>query len=224
MSGIIIDVIVLAIILIPTIQGFYKGLSTILYGILATIVAVVVTLCIYKPIAGVIIDKTEIDEYFAKGIYNILSNQNLEETGLIDHNKTNMSEQVVDIINKYLTEALKKSADSVFEYTSIKLSHLMVNLLTLIIMIIIFRIGLAFLKIVIDIISNLPIIKQIDKSGGMILGFLKGFLIVYIIFAVFSTFSPIFENSGILGMIQESKLGSVLYNNNLILRIISKGV
>lgn len=224
MSGIIIDVIVLAIILIPTIQGFYKGLSTILYGILATIVAVVVTLCIYKPIAGVVIDKTEIDEYFAKGIYNILSNQNFEETGLIDHNKTNMSEQVVDIINKYLTEALKKSADSVFEYTSIKLSHLMVNLLTLIIMIIIFRIGLAFLKIVIDIISNLPIIKQIDKSGGMILGFLKGFLIVYIIFAVFSTFSPIFENSGILGMIQESKLGSVLYNNNLILRIISKGV
>lgn len=224
MSGLIIDVIILAIILVPTIHGFHKGLSTILYGFLATIVAVIVTLILYKPVAAVIIDKTGLDEYFASGIYNILSNQNFDDTGLIDYSKTNMSEQLVDVINKFLSEAIQKSADKVFEYASVRLSYVMVNLLTLIVMIIIFRIGLAFFKIAIDIIANLPIIKQIDKSGGMILGFIKGFLIVYIIFAIFSTFSPMIESAGILSMIQESKLSSILYNNNLVLKIISRGI
>ena len=200
MAGIIIDVLILAVILVPTIHGFYKGLSTILYGFLATIVAVFITLVLYKPVATVIINTTGIDEYFSSGIYDILSNQNFDDTGLIDPNKTNMSEQLVNIINKYLSEALKKSADKVFEYVSIRLSHIMVNLLTLIIMLIVFRIGLAFFKILIDIIANLPIIKQIDKSGGMALGFFKGFLIIYITFAIFSVFSPMIESSGILSI------------------------
>lgn len=224
MSGIIIDVIVLAIILLPTIHGYYKGLSNILFGFLATVVAVIVSFVLFKPVAMVVIDKTGIDEYFANGIYEILENQGFEDTGLIDPNQTNISEQLVNIINKYIAEAIKKSADSVFQYVSVRLSHLMVNLLTMIFLIIIFRILLSFLKIVMDILASLPILKQIDKSGGMGVGFIKGFIIIYIVFAIFSVFSPMIENFGILGMIQESKLGSLLYNNNLILKIISKGI
>lgn len=224
MSGIIIDVIVLAIILLPTIHGYYKGLSNILFGFLATVVAVIVSFVLFKPVANIVIVNTGIDEYFANGIYEILENQGFEDTGLIDPDQTNMSEQLVNIINKYIAEALRKSADSVFKYVSVRLSHLMVNLLTMIFLIIIFRILLSFLKIVMDILASLPILKQIDKSGGMGVGFIKGFIIIYIVFAIFSVFSPMIENFGLLGMIQESKLGSLLYNNNLILKIISKGI
>lgn len=224
MAGIIVDIVILAIILIPTIRGFHKGLTNILFGFLATIVAVLIAFIFYKPVAGVVIERTQLDEFFQTGIYNILENQNFEETEFISHENTNMSEQLVNIINKFLAEALEKSADNVFGYVSIRLSHMMVNLITLIVILIVFRIILSFFKTLVDIIANLPILKQINKTGGMAIGFIKGFLIIYIIFAIFSTLSPMFEESGILSMIQESRVGATLYNNNLILNFISKGI
>ena len=224
MGGIIVDVVVLAIILVPTIYGFYKGLSKILFGVLATLVAIIFTLILFKPVSNVIIEKTQIDEYFSTNIYEILSNQNFSETELIKPENTNMSEELVKILNTYLSEALQKSADNVFGFVADKLSELMVRLLTIIFMIIVLRIGLAFLQIVIDIIASFPIINQIDKSGGMLLGFVKGFFIVYLIFSIFTVISPAIEKSGLLSMIQESKLGSILYNNNLIINFISKKI
>ena len=224
MAGIIVDAVVLAVILAPTVRGFKKGLTNILFGFLTTIVAILITLVLYKAVAGVIIENTQLDEYFQNGIYEILNNQNFDDTKFINSEETNMSEQLVDIINKFLAEALEKSASNVFEYVSIRLSYIIVNLLTLIGLVIVFRIILSFFKVVVDIIANLPIIKQINKSGGMAVGFIKGFFIVYVIFAIFSTISPMIENSGVLNMIQESKIGSVLYNNNLILNLISKSL
>lgn len=221
-AGIIIDIIIIALILANVVRGYQKGLSTIVFGVLCTGVAIIVALIIFKPVANIIIERTTIDEYFADGIYRILDNQNFEDTELIKSENTNMSDQIVEIINKYLAEALQKSADSVFGYVSVKISHLMVNLLTLIFIIIIFRIILGFFKVIVDTLASLPIIKQLNYSGGMVLGLIQGFLIIYMVFAIFSIFSPIVANSGILSMIQESKIGSALYNNNLIFKIIVK--
>lgn len=223
-SGIIMDVIVIAILLATAARGYYKGVSTILFEFLCTIVAVIIALIIFKPVSNMIIENTTIDDSISNGIYDILNAQTLNEGELINPEETNMSNQLVQIINKYLAEALKKSADSVFMYVSVKISHLMVNLLTLIFIIIIFRIGLSFLKIIVDILANLPILKQINHSGGMVLGLIKGFLVIYIIFAIFSVFSPMMEQAGILRMIQASKFASSLYNNNVILKIISKSL
>lgn len=223
-GGIIMDVIVIAILLATSIRGFYKGVSTILFEFLCTIVAVIFALLIFKPVSHVIIEKTTIDEFFSNGIYDILNNNNFKEGELINPEETNMSDELVQIINKYLSEALNKSADSVFKYVSVKLSHLMVNLLTLIFIIIILRIGLSFFKIIVDILAKLPILEQINHSGGMAIGLIKGLLVIYVLFAIFSAISPIMEQSGILGMIQNSKFASTLYNNNLILRVISKGL
>lgn len=222
-GGLIIDVIVIAILLAMAIRGFYKGAATILFEFFCTIVAVIFSLMIFKPVSNVIIEKTTIDEFFSNGIYDILSS-NCKEGELIKAEETNMSKELVQIINKYLSEALNKSADSVFKYVSVKLSHLMVNLLTLIFIIIVLRIGLSFLKIIVDILAKLPIIEQINHSGGMAIGLIKGLLVIYVIFAIFSAISPVIEQTGILGMIKNSKLSATLYNNNLILKIISKGL
>ena len=51
----------------------------------------------------------------------------------------------------------------------------------------------------------------------MVIGLVKGFLIIYVVFAIFSAFSPVFLETGIIGMIQESKIGISLYNNNLMI-------
>ena len=86
----------------------------------------------------------------------------------------------------------------------------------------------AFLKIAIivfvvwvvaELIGNLPIIKMFNKSGGLIFGVIKGFVIAYAILAILSVLSPIISQIGIISAIQDSTLGSAMYNNNILLNL-----
>lgn len=221
-GGMIIDLIVLAFIIVISMRGYFKGITSIIFGFLCTIVAVLITFTIYKPVASWVVENTGVDEYFSDGIYRILEDKNFKDTGLLDEENSGMSKQLVEIINKYFSEALNKAEANVFNYVSIKLASLMVNLLTFIVLIIIIRIILGFLKFIVDILAKLPILKTINRSGGFLVGLIKSLFIVYIVFAMFSMFSPMLSNTPIFSMIQDSKISLILYNNNFILNWILK--
>ena len=78
---------------------------------------------------------------------------------------------------------------------------------------------LLFIRFAAELIANLPVIRLFNKSGGLIYGVLKGFFIVYLLLAVFSLISPIIYEYGVIQAIQDSALGSGMYDNNLILNI-----
>ena len=82
------------------------------------------------------------------------------------------------------------------------------------------RIILIFVKGLTKIITSLPIIKQFDKLGGIIYGLVEAFVVVYALLAVLSFISPVVSGTGILDAIQKSFIGSVMYNNNLLLKLI----
>ena len=73
-----------------------------------------------------------------------------------------------------------------------------------------------FLKFIFGAIASLPIIKQIDKLGGLIYGIIEGLLIIYIILAILS-FVDVQE---IQLAIKSSYITSILYNNNLLLLLL----
>ena len=68
-------------------------------------------------------------------------------------------------------------------------------------------------------IAKLPVIKQFDKLGGVIYGVLEGIIIIYLVLAIISFISPMIGEN-IIAAIDESMVGSMLYNNNLLLKII----
>ena len=84
------------------------------------------------------------------------------------------------------------------------------------------KFGLLFVRIVADLLASLPIINTFNKSGGLIYGPLKGLLIVYVILAVFSILSPIISSWGVISSISDSLIGSKMYNHNVIINLISK--
>ena len=70
-----------------------------------------------------------------------------------------------------------------------------------------------------SLIAKLPVIKQFDKLGGVIYGILEGIIIIYLTLAIISFIAPIIGEN-IITAIDESMVGSMLYNNNLLLKII----
>ena len=71
-------------------------------------------------------------------------------------------------------------------------------------------------------ITKLPIIRQVDKIGGLAYGAIEGVVIVYAILAVISLTSVIWANNAVVMAIGKSTLGEMLYNNNIILNLLFK--
>ena len=70
------------------------------------------------------------------------------------------------------------------------------------------------------IIRRLPIIKQADKLGGVIVGLIEGLVVVWIFFTVVTAISGTENAANILAQIHKNAFLEALYNNNPITRLL----
>ena len=97
------------------------------------------------------------------------------------------------------------------------ISQTIIQISCILIVFILARIILLFVKFSGDLIAKLPIIKQLNGIGGFIYGFLLGFVIIYILLAVISLLAPIVNMNKIIEFINASILTNIMYHNNIIL-------
>lgn len=127
---------------------------------------------------------------------------------------------MVNYINESIQTAVTEAKNSVVEAAAENIAITTVNVGVAIALFIIVRIGLIFVSALSKLITDLPIIKQFDKAGGIIYGVLKSLVIISVLFALISFISPMIEQTGIIIAINKSFIGNILYNNNILLKII----
>ena len=92
--------------------------------------------------------------------------------------------------------------------------------------IIVIFIAVRILLIVVSLfasqITKLPIIKQVDEIGGIAYGAVEGIVIVYIILSIISLTGVIWSDNMLVTTVTKSALGSMMYNNNIILKFLFK--
>ncbi|MCI8362156.1 MAG: hypothetical protein HFJ41_03340 [Clostridia bacterium] len=216
--SIIIDLIILAIILLCVILGYKKGLTKCIIKILSFVIALAVAFVLFKPISTLIIKNTTIDDNIRNSIINLVQDD-VEENGKISE-ESNLPQSMIEHINESIQNSVNETKMTVVNTVATEISVGVVNVCVAIGLFIIARIALIFVSALSSIITDLPLIKQFDKAGGLIYGLVKSLLIIFIIFAIISFISPMIESSGIIEAINKSIVGSVLYNNNLLLKIV----
>ena len=223
-GGVLVDLVIISIIISNTFWGYRRGLVGVMFKILVFIVSLIIMFVLYKPMSNAIISKTQIDEWLAEKIAQNIQGTTLADGELLEYNEetTAMSEGVVNVLNSFVSEALDKSVTNVVEYVSTNIAVGMIRIGSMLILLMLSRFLLLFIRFAAELVGSLPIIKTFNISGGLIYGILKGFLTVYIILAVFAVASPIIQNWGVIDSIQDSTLGSKMYNNNVITNIIFK--
>ena len=130
-----------------------------------------------------------------------------------------MPETITDYIGQKVDEASDSAKETVVDSTAREVSLTIVKAGTWIALFIVARILLILLRFITSLIAKLPIIKQFDKLGGFIYGLLEGLIIVYVVLAIISFVSPMMSGD-IANAIDNSTIGSMMYNNNLLLKII----
>ena len=203
--SIIVDIVILAILLLCIIIGYVRGLT-------GSLIKIVIAFILFIPISNLIIENTQIDANLEQSIREMIigNGQNEEE---------NMPQAITDYIGQKVEGAADDAKEAIADSTANEVAITIVKAGTWIVLFIVARILLIFLKFVTSLIAKLPVIKQFDKLGGIIYGVLEGLIIVYVLLAIISFVSPML-NGNLASAIDESYVGSMMYNNNLLLKII----
>lgn len=204
--SLIVDLIVVAIILLFTFLGYKRGLIKLAIKLCTFFIAIIIAFVLYKPAAALVVEKTNIDESIQNSIIN-----KILPAGFSEDEEVEVSFDLPSII-------MDNSRNTVKDI-SISFSNVIIETACLLIIFIVAKILLKFVTALADLIAKLPIIKQFNKLGGTVYGILEGLFIVFAGFAVVSLISPLLDAS-VLTAINSSFLGAILYNNNLLLKII----
>lgn len=216
--SIIIDLIIVAIIALCIFIGYRKGLTGCLIKIVSFVLALVIAFILFKPVSNLIINNTNWDENLE---------QSIKETFLKEKDENREKENaqsMPDVIMQHINETVENAADdaknAIVESTARNVAVTIINIAVAILLFIVAKILLLLVKGLASLLTRLPIIKQCDKVGGIIYGLLQSLIIIYIVLAIISFFSSMLSETEFISELQKSYIGSVMYNNNLLLKII----
>ena len=210
--GIILDIILIAVILLNVIICYKKGLVKLAVGLVAVLISIILALMLYKPISNIIIKNTEIDEKIKESIINTLTIEN-------DENNTS-DKGMMKYMQSYVDNAVNKTKNEIVIEASEIVSIKIINICAFLGIFIVVRILTFLLTIIADIIMSLPILKQFNKTGGIVYGVIKSLVIIYLVLAIIFAITYITGNTTISDAISKSYITKIFYNNNVLLNLI----
>lgn len=219
--GIVVDLIIVVILAGCIITGIKKGLTGSIIKLVSFIVALVLAFMLYKPVAAAITKNTQIDENIQNTIIQTFSKEK-EETPGDSSQEQNMPTKFVQDINSKIENETTDARNKIVEETAKTTTTTIINIGSGIIVFIVARILLVIVSLFAKTITNLPIISQIDKIGGLAYGAVEGMLVIYIVLGLISLTSLIWANNSVVTAVTKSTIASILYNNNIILNILLK--
>lgn len=148
---IVSDLIVVAIIALFTFLGYKQGLVKAAIKILSFFIAIIVALVLYKPISNIVIKNTSIDDNIKNTIIEKIRPEGMEENQKVS-------------VEDSLTKKIVGEADNTIEEIANAFSVKLIETSVLLLLYIVIRIVLKFVSALTDLITNLPILKQINKA------------------------------------------------------------
>lgn len=222
--GIIVDVIIILILLVCIFLGYKRGLAKCLLKLCTSLIAIILAVMLYKPLATFIVESTTIDENIQYSFEKII-NQN-DTSSEEANNKEVINEDcglpkpVVEYINNNIANNVKEKKEDAVSEVSHGAAILIINITSVIIIYIISKILLQILTVFTDIVSKLPIIKQCNELGGIIYGVLEAIVIIWLTLTIISMIMPLIGDYAISNAIMQSYIAKFFYNSNLFLSII----
>lgn len=197
----ILDGVVLIVLLLMGYLGYRKGLINMIFSIIALLVAMVISLLFFRPLSNFLIEKTTIDDRIHSIVIEKLSDKSDEE----------IKENYFNIID----DTKEKAKEGITEQVAQQVVTISIEVISLLVIFIVTRIILIFIKQIANAVASLPLIKQFNRLGGGIAGVLKGIIFIYIIFAIMFVMSNMVEFDIFNDLVNKSIIAKFMYDKNI---------
>lgn len=220
-------IIVLSIIIINALIGRKVGLIKIVFSLFSFIIALLLTTWLSPTVNDMLIKNESFYQKTSQKVEDILFSEGDESTDnneITDENKLIDSLPLPKAIKDTLQENKEKQETNIKSYITGHVTKIAINALAFVLTFIVIFIGLWVLSILLNIISKLPILNQINKIAGLLVGGLQGLIIVWIFFVVLTFLSSSEFGVKAFEQINSNSILTFLYDKNILLDIVMRAV
>lgn len=216
-----LDIIILVIIGISLLNGLIRGFIKTLFGLTSLLIAVIVTWMFTPVVSELVISETSFDEMISEQVVELLDIEDMM-TDMVDNHGADVMEDlslpgniVESLVDNYTPQIIESlNVDSVGAYVGSSISVMAVNALTFVVLFILITIGLNAVATLLDLVARLPVLKQMNRLGGFLLGLLVGVVIVWVGCLGLSFVISIQATPTLSQWIESSIFGKLFYYNN----------
>ena len=202
----------LAIVLLCALLGYHRGL---LKSALSAI-----------GIVGAILLANLLNPYVRQRIELGLNADQLDVQGSV-YGKEGYLENtdLPEIVKNYIrsSDSIRKGQETLSEYVQDVVDYLtdmVVSGIAYITTVLLVALGLIIALALSNLVSVIPVVGGIDKTGGIVFGFAQSILIVWGLMLVITLFSAFSWGTDMMKMIDESKILTFVYKKNIFLKIV----
>ena len=230
----------LAIIGVFAFIGWRVGFVKSVFSLISTIAIIIITILVSpivtnmlkssEKIVGTIQTKLEQVIDLSGVAQNLSPEEEKDPLAFIDG--LQLPASIKDTIKESLSETMEEKKEEAADFVGDKLNalevyicelltNIILNALGFFITFILAAVGIAVLCFVLDLLSKLPVLHQINTIAGVLAGGLEGLVILWIVFIVITMLGSTGFGQSCMTMISESKILSFLYDNNFISKIVT---
>ncbi|MFQ9933202.1 MAG: CvpA family protein [Lachnospiraceae bacterium] len=195
--------------------GYKRGFVRIVLSMLAMIVTIILASVLTIPVSG-FIKETSVGEGIRASVEEMV-----EGADIIDAESINNLDLPKSMLEP-IAEGAESTQQAIGTYVADALTDTIINSLTFLILVIVIYIILKIVIAALDVVTKLPVLNSINKGAGAVIGLVQGLLFVWVGCLVLAACSDKPWAQEAFRQINDNELLSFIYNNNMIIWIITK--
>ncbi len=231
----IVDYVILAIIALSILWGFYRGFIQSVLSMGAVILALIGSFLIYPQVANMIQSNQDIAMSLIH--YTDASSRlgdlelSVAQVGTLSQGTIGTIMQNIQLpapINSILQYNLehqvfsKAGISTVAEYVNQTIVAVSINILSFFLCFLVIYLVMSILINMLRSIFHFPLLKQLDWLAGGVFGALRGVVICYAVFALVPLLMTVVPFEQFNELMEQSALAKVFNNGDLIMSIINR--
>ena len=223
----LVDLILLLVIAVAVFIGWKRGLvmSIFLFG--TTIVAIILA-SVLAPVVSTGIEKLGVADAIAPKFSSMVEAELLEEYkehGEADVEEATKKLPLPSFLKDKLSATVDKKAEESIDKMSVTIGAKAASLACVVIaFVVVFVLVLLLMQVIkglLKFVVKIPVVKQIDKFAGIVVGFAQGAMFVLVFLLFVSALSSLGILPGLVSAVENSTITGFLYESNIIGKIIS---
>lgn len=221
--------ILVAILLIGSVLwGYKQGFMRVALSIVSWVIVLIACYVVTPMVADAIIEKTElaaiIQTTINEKVNEVVSNVTegvVDETGLAELEASLPADLKDTVLGEHdsLADMLKTEGKIAIDTTQV--AHTGASLIALVVVLVITRLIIFVIDKVLGLASKLPLIGPTDKMLGLAAGAVKGLIYCWIVLAVVAMLTLTGTNTELIAMVNASPFLTWLYENNIIVNMLT---
>lgn len=214
-----IDLLVLVLMVLSTYLGYKKGFLKTITGVISIILSLVLAVTLY-PQMETLIKSTPVYETVYENVEKHIAPPDVESNKISDYGAgaLNLPRNFLKQIQKTANDTQVDIAISIAESTA----NSAVKIVSMLAVFLLARLVLLLIVAIAGLIKKLPLIGWSDRMLGVLFGFVRGFLVVYLILAVITVAAQFNSDNFAAKAVKQSEFAKIMYNNNVFLDFIYK--